>query len=333
MSKNLIFYICFGGLYHREMTAMSILSIIDNTNFSGDIVILTDEIGINHAHTKIRDRVCQINIFDKKPELREVIKNKFNVYCIKAMIYEFINISNYQYILYLDADTIINIKDIESVMLYWKVLGKIQIATHEGWTVAKNRPSTGSQFLTDEEKERWSSLGFCAGVIGIPCNELGLEFLIKWNNLNSRFNYEFDDQGALTALLLRDFYDNYEICKFYNTDRWSFKDITHYHGNNKKNFWEHCKFLLKKYKISININGTWRMSKPCENLSNCWTFDDNLVYVDYPSITGTIQFTELGNYIWWNNFDGFEKLNIIDSKNIYGDSFKGGFNSFTLKME
>ena len=328
--KNLIYYIAFGEYYHREMVKFSILSVIDRTDFNGDIIVLSDEEGIPQDVDFINSRVNIISIFDTFPDLRLKIVNKYNIFCVKALLHKIIDIQQYNFILYLDADTLLNFTNLNRLMDFWASCNLIQIANHEGWDVSKERPSTGSQFLTKEEIIKWSGKGFCAGVLGFPGNELGLKLLEDWYLLNMINNFEFDDQGALTSLLLRFYEGKYELNKYCNENRWILKDINHYHSNNKKLFWEHCKIILSKYQIDNIIFGKWRLNKPLEGIQNNWDFIGGIVFVDNPQITGTLQCTTIGNYVWWQCFEGFEKLKIVNGQSVVGDSFKGGEDCFFL---
>lgn len=330
IKKNLIYYISFGSYYYREMVKLSILSILDRTDFQGDIVVLSDHAGIPGDIEKINSRIRVIDVFKDKPFLREYVSNKYNIFCIKSIINQIIDITQYNYILYLDGDTLLNIKNLDMIFNLWATQNIIQIASHDGWDIEKEKPSTGSQFLTKLEISKWRDLGFCAGIIGFPGNELGISLLNKWYEYNKTGNFELDDQGALTAILLRYFKDKHEICKLYNPNKFLLKDICHYHGGNKKMFWEHSRILLNHYRNHINIDGKWSMIKPCENIVNEWEISNNLVVVDNPCITGFVQATSLGIYIWWNAFDGFEKITPIDEKTLLGDSFKGGESCFGM---
>lgn len=329
-NKNLIYYVSYGDYYHREMVKFSILSILDRTDFIGDIIVLSDEEGIPMDVDFINKRVTVINIYDKFPELRNNIVNRYNIFCIKSMINKVIDITQYNFVLYLDADTLLNFSNLNQLMNFWASCNVIQIANHEGWDISREKPSTGSQFLSREEIIKWKNHGFCAGVLGFPGNQLGIDLLSEWFELNKNGNFELDDQGALTAILLRNYSGRYELNKFCNENRWILKDINHYHSNNKKLFWEHCKILLSKYQVENMISGKWNLNKPIEAIQNIWTFIGGIVFVDNPNITGTLQCTTIGNYVWWQCFEGFEKLKMINNDSIIGDSFKGGEDCFFL---
>ena len=59
--KFLIWFVCFGNQIHKEMTFFSILSIINYTNYSGEIIVLSD----TDQFTTNIDRVKVINVKNK----------------------------------------------------------------------------------------------------------------------------------------------------------------------------------------------------------------------------------------------------------------------------
>lgn len=323
MKKNLIYFIAFGDFYYREMVKLSILSILDLTNYEGDIVVLTDSEGIP-MNDRIRNRVKTIDVQGPIP-----IKNRYNIFCLKSFIQNYINLLDYKYCLYLDGDILINYKNLNELFDFFASMGKLQVSDNDGWTVSKNQWSTGSQVLTPEEKIKYGNFGACAGIVGIPCNELGLEFLNDWQQYNRAGNWEIDDQGNFTALLLRKYRNNFEWMPFLNKNRNNLRNITHYcSGNSKHLFWNHSKFLLSNYYKQLpSLEGSWIMNKPGESLQNTWYFKNGLVYVDNPMIVGHVQDTEFGKYIWWSTLDGFELIKFKDNS-IDCNSFRGG--KFTL---
>jgi hypothetical protein len=199
----LIWFISFGEQNNKEMTFFSILSILHYTNYKGDIIVLSDQ----DQFTTPIDRVKFINVKDKYP-----LNNKFNIYCIKPKITDFIDITKYKYCLYMDSDILVNEPKFQELLYSWSESNKIMVIDNEGWKVHRNVASTGRNSLTEEEKEKYKDFEVCAGLFGVPGNEVGLNFLKLWDDINS-LDYNADDQGNLYALLLRNPIDYFYLHK------------------------------------------------------------------------------------------------------------------------
>ena len=292
------------------MVKLSILSLLDNTNFSGDIVVLSDSIGIPDDILLRTGRVNVIDIITHIPDLSNRKINRFNIFCLKPFIVDFVDMSKYKFCLYVDADVLFNMPTLDETLNYFASIGKIQISDNDGWVVSRRHHTTGSQILTEGEILSNGNFGVCAGVLGLPCNNLGISLLNDWKKLNIEGKFELDDQGNLTALLIRKYKNDYIFMPFLNKNRWIMKDITHYcSGNSKPMFWHHSRAILRKYKVNLpELSGQYIMNKPDEGLTNVWSIDDSIVFVDNPAITGFVQKTVFGYYVWWLNGEGFEKI-------------------------
>lgn len=312
------------------MTYFSILSLKLNTNYTGEIVVLTDKFGLPQPGGIKIEGVYEINVFKAFGHLEFLTKSKFGIYCIKSMIHKFIDVSSYSFILYLDSDVLVTRQNLNQLLSFWASCGTIQCADNEGWTVKKNVPSTGSEILTDEEKDKYHSYGFCAGVVGVPGGQFAFDFFERWWTINATGKFELDDQGNLTALILRNYLDKFEYIQYMNKNRSIMKDITHYHSNHKVSFWTHVRFLINDNLDANFLNGEWLMCKPCESIKNKWYFKNGTVFVDSPQVIGSVQVCKYGIFIWWSNLNGFELLNKDEDICYRGSSFRGGENCFTL---
>lgn len=309
------------------MCKMSILSIMKWTNFNGDIVVLSDSDHLNDNIDMLFPNVRVINILDDIKDLSSEELTKFNIYCLKPLIKEYVDLDKYDFSLYLDSDILIKTEKLNEIFKFWSAIDKVQLLDNEGWNVEKWVPSTGSQILDSDERVKFAKFGVCAGAVGLP-KSVAKQFLSDWMELNKKGNYSLDDQGNLTALILRSSY-NYDWIAFHNKNKWIANDITHYHSKWKSHFWQHSRFLLEKFfKASCPaLSGEYEMVKKKEGLYNNWHFCGDSVYVSDPMITGSLQDTVFGKYVWWNCFEGFE----IIKKDLSGNSYKGGNNSFILK--
>lgn len=329
--KFLIYYVCFGDYYQKMMTICSIFSLRKYTDYSGDIVVLTDDGGLPEIYKSMCGDVTVINIFEKDRDYRDVVRDRFGIYCMKSIAYQIIDFKKYDFILYLDSDILINYKNLNALMGFWAACNNIQCSDNEGWTVGRNVKSTGSEILTDEEKKKWAHHGFCAGIVGFPGGQFGIDFCETWWTLNKEHNFRLDDQGNLTAVLLRNYPNKYEFIRFMNKNRTRLDGITHYHSGHKPSFWNHVRYMLLDHQINVDISGEWSMKKMSEGLENHWRISQNVVVVDDPMLIGILQPTEFGIFLWWNSLNGFERLPVLMEKKIYGDSFRGGEKAFTLE--
>lgn len=327
----MIYTIALGQFEYKVMAQFLMLSIVQNTNFNGDLIVLTDTDELTSDINILAPQVKVVNIFKRFSNLKDSIKSRFNIFCLKPLISQILDIKQYGYVLYVDCDVLINYPHFNELFGFWESCGHIQGSPNGKWNIGRNVCNTGSDVLTEDEKKQHASFGVCAGVVGFPGNELGENFCKDWWQYNTVRDFSLDDQGNLTALLVRKYLDKFKYMDFINTNQWKLENITHFHTHRKKGFWECVKFLLRKYEIQENKHlGKWQMSKPSENISNIWEFTETMVFVDNPSITGQIQHTNLGTYIWWHNIQGFEKVKFAGDNLVYGDSFRGGENSFTL---
>lgn len=334
--KSLIWYISFGSYYHKEATKLSVLSLIEWGKFTGDIVILTDQDSMNDdihlQYTNIR--VINISNFLKQRIPSADLTNKWNIFCLKPLIHHFVDISKYNYALYLDSDVLIPNEKINFLLQFYAVENKIQIQHNGEWNVTKNKGSTGSDVLTPEEKKKYWHLSLCAGVVGIPTNNIGLKFLKEWEKKNEEGNWTLDDQGNLFWVIINKFWQNWVYCEDVSRTQWAMdKSICHYGGSQAKEmFWEHSKRLYKYHKSDAQekILGKWRHVKECEGIDNIWEFCENrFVYVSWPQIAGVWMETKDYIVIWWTT-GGFEKIPLPMNNEIIGISYRGGQGSFTL---
>lgn len=335
--KSLIWYISFGGYESKEQTKLSVMSLMEWGKFTGDIIILSDQPGMNDSLEKKYSniRVIDISVFIKNKIPKFDFFNKFNIYCLKPLIYHFTDLQKYKFAFYFDSDILIPNDKINLLMDYYRSIGKIQIQHNGEWTIAKNKPSTGADVLSQEEKRMNWSLSLCAGVVGIPCNDTGLGFLIEWDRKNQEGDYILDDQGNLYWVIINKFAGMWEYCDSVCRAEWTMnRPICHYGGSRAKNmFWEHSKLLFKDFiptNDSKKILGKWHHSKPSEQINNIWDFrETHFVYVSEPDILGMWMETEEHIVVWWTS-GGFEKIQKPISNSCIGASYRGGLNSFSL---
>ena len=331
VKKNLVWYISFGSYESKEMTKNSILSLLKWGNYKGDIIVLSDDTVLND---NLESRYPNIRVINVKENLSKIgfppELGKFEIFCVKPIIYQYVDVKEYNYLLYLDSDTLITNKKINYLFDYWADIGKIQIQHNAHWNTSQSQPSTGSEVLTEEMKLNNKTLSLCAGVFGCPGNKFGEQFLKDWDAKNKEGNFRKDDQGNLFYIIIEKYLRDFQYCDDvkradYDLD----KTICHYGGSRAKHMvWIHSINLFPTVTtdFSSKILGKWKHTKPHEGIDNIWEFtDDHLIKVDSPFIVG--YWRELEDYVlvtWLSG--GFEKI----YRNFSGASYRGGVNSFKL---
>jgi len=193
---HLLYYISFGS---NEMVGKSILSYVNIGGFVGDIVVLSD-----HEKPKELEWIPRLSFIkvDLAKRFNKTPINRYNIFCCKSLITEYVDVSKYDFLIYSDSDVLATEACLmkllqtmeEPVLWYSKDTGKLSWRTE----------AQGKGIVTDEEVNKYGEISVNAGWFMIPTNALGLEILSKWQEMVKSYNYEADDQGCLYALLIRE---------------------------------------------------------------------------------------------------------------------------------
>lgn len=197
--KYLLWFVWI-GMTDATMLIKSIISYFKIGGYVGDVVVLTDmkkPVELNRFPT------VRFITANAKQRLGKTTINKANIYCLKPMIVDYVDVHQYDWMVYSDAD-ILCVKP--SLMQLFQAMNDksfIWYAKDVG-TVARHQKCQGFGILTDEELIKYKDFSVNAGWIHLPCNDLGLDVLHRWSEINRSRGYEWDDQGVLYSLLIRE---------------------------------------------------------------------------------------------------------------------------------
>lgn len=250
-AKVLAWYICFGQKY-AELLKMSIESLICH-GFNGDIVVLTDDklvIDIDYP------KLLKINI-------KEYISENYGVddvgscpekcWAVKSFINEVVDISKYDYLLYVDSDVMCNNNYYDIIQ---NCLSKKDIVVQCDVTLSRKRGYNWYGLADHAERSEMDDISIGAGLIILRVNDITKNFLKEWRTILLKNMLATDDQNALSTVIHRKFYKNYLeswdiIYHGLNNTRVSFN---HYCQGNVKEQTEHYNRLLEKGRPKIEVN-------------------------------------------------------------------------------
>lgn len=156
--------------------------------YKDDIVILSDQ--------KVDIKQADLVQTDPVP-IR--LTYPWDILLMRSRIYKYVDLTKYDAILYVDADTLAN-KPLDGLFNTIATSNKV-LVQGEGMSL-NHMHKTHLYEFTDQEKRRYGrNMAYCSGVVGWPGNELGHRFIRDWEAAcdASRSN----DQTALNALLYR----------------------------------------------------------------------------------------------------------------------------------
>ena len=202
--KKLVYYLIYGNKYiFFESLIISLKSLLINGLYNDDILIISDNKNINiydkiiNELPYIKKYLSVINI-----NMSEFIGSKA---LYKFYIYKYNKVNNYDILMYIDTDIIIN-NDINSI--FEKSDNKFSFSmekTTEYQLNNKNKKNccTGFGLLTNEEKEKIDETEFInAGLFMFKPTNINLN-LCK-TIFNSNYNYGCLDQPYVNKIFLLD---------------------------------------------------------------------------------------------------------------------------------
>lgn len=235
-NKYLLWFVWIGSS-DITMLIQSIKSYILVGEYTGDIIVLTDlDYSPNELNSFQQVRFLKIN---PKKRLGKIILNRLNIFCLKPLIHEYIDISKYDFIFYSDADILcvtpcimplLNSMNDKSVIWYSKDNG----------CVGNRWACSGLGILTENEIVKNNNFSVNAGWFMVPNNDVGISFLNRWSEIQKQHDYEADDQGILYALFIREHINKklaIGIVSAYNGYSWkpmqSESHIIHFYGHER----------------------------------------------------------------------------------------------------
>jgi len=197
--KFLVYYVLIGDKF-KKWVETSIVS-LQLSKYIGDILVISDR-------PFYQKGVRWIKVKKLSPK---VYKQRLPGCNIKSTIFDYVKKGEYDFILYLDIDVLVNIK--RDIMGYLKGIAgtrAIYIQEHE------KKNMVGSShidcFLTRKERSKWRyERPYCSGVVGVPGGGLGYDFMIAWKSELAHPKVQrpgrWEDQPALNAVVMRQFRD------------------------------------------------------------------------------------------------------------------------------
>lgn len=178
-------------------------SLIEIGRWRHDLVLLGDSglKSLSHPQLKVFDITGDIR---KKYSLPRWKWSNFTATNMKPEIQYYVDLSQYDYALYLDMDILANTDRLEAMVESKRQTGMISVQK-DIIPVRADRPFTGRFTLTPEEKVRWADVAVCAGMVGVPITETGMSLLKDWQAMNRKARFYQSDQAKLIALLVRQY--------------------------------------------------------------------------------------------------------------------------------
>ncbi len=206
--RFLIWSVCFGEHY-RGLARLWLDSLVRTGQWRHDIVLLGDS-GIHElSHPQLRtfDVVADLA---RRFSLPHEQWDRWVTHNWKPAIQFYADLDQYEYVLYCDVDVLVNSDRLESILAAKAATGVITVQ-QDIVTVSLDRVFTGRDTLTPEEKKRWADYAICAGIVGVPINELGRQFFADWLATYASINqFRGSDQAKLIPLLLRHYQGRWE---------------------------------------------------------------------------------------------------------------------------
>jgi hypothetical protein len=162
-------------------------------------------LGDHHLRTLSHPQLTTIEIVDDMEARYGVPRDSWNDFVChnsKPLIQFYRDLRTYDYALYMDLDVLVNTNRLEALLESKARRGRIAVQ-RDIVPIAADRFFTGGRILTPEEKRRWADHAICAGIVGVPINEVGLRLLRDWHEMNRAGALRSSDQANLIALLLR----------------------------------------------------------------------------------------------------------------------------------
>jgi len=205
--KFLIWSVCFGWEC-RRLAGYWLTSLLQIGHWTQDIVLLGDHriLSLRHPQLRTFEIVKDLERKYSFPRKRWTVMTCQNW---KPEIQFYVDLRQYDYILFLDLDVLINSDRLEQLIKSKWQRNKICIQ-RDIVKILADRVWTGRDILTSEEKTRWANEAICSGIVGAPTNEWGLALLKDWHDLNKKGKFRKSEQANLIALLLRDYIEKWE---------------------------------------------------------------------------------------------------------------------------
>jgi hypothetical protein len=200
MKRFLLYTVAMGERY-RAFASMLANSVFMIGKWRHDMVVLSDRDSLVGSPPGLRVIDTTKNV--STPVQRGAIYAKR----AKTAIQYHVDFKDYNYIVFLDSDMLVNTSRLHDLVCRAESSGHICVMKDwPNWTVGLGHRLTGRYVLTAQEREKWADVSINAGVVGFPGNDLGLDFLRRWETMNIvGSERRFSDNASLYAIILRHF--------------------------------------------------------------------------------------------------------------------------------
>ena len=130
----------------------------------------------------------------------------------KSQICRHVDITTYEYVLYLDLDVLVNTDRLEAVVRSKSERG--MVAVQEDCIPLPNgrfRALHSMGMPDEQEKFEWAKRPICAGMMGFPMNTTGLSIFHDYHAACLESSFKWSDQAKLVALLNRKYIGAWEF--------------------------------------------------------------------------------------------------------------------------
>jgi len=196
--RSLIYLVSLGDKF-RRYAIMAIRSIREIGGWTGDIVLLTDSAA---PLPGCKDVTVIDFVAATRARYPWATLQGRQIPHLKAEIEHHVDLSRYEYVLYLDCDILINSDRLSDLVATLRREAAI-VVQQDIIPVASGTGFAGGKVLSPEERERWGAYAINAGLFGFPTTPMGRRLLRDWRKLNVDKAFKLWDQGNLISLLLR----------------------------------------------------------------------------------------------------------------------------------
>jgi hypothetical protein len=195
--RFLIYLISFGAGF-RQFTQMALNSIREVGQWQHDIIVLSD------SDTPFGNGAATINI---QPDLERrypwyATTTGMRVSHFKPEIEYYVDLDQYDYVLYLDSDILVNRAGLGDLVASLSRQSRF-VVQRDAVLVASGASFAGGWVLTPEERAMWGHYQINSGIVGFPVNARSRRILRDWRRMNAAAHFKSRDQGNLIGLLLR----------------------------------------------------------------------------------------------------------------------------------
>lgn len=256
MYNLLTYYVSFNGTEQYSETSKSIETLIKVGNYKGDIIVLTD---VDSFYIDVPEEYYKnikfIKCLDDIKNDVSMFSGKFAVRYfrnIKGYIAKFCDIEEYDCVMYLDSDVLVN-KDVneiyENTIKYDIITVQKDVGNVDKTKIVDGKiegPTIGGDVLNEEMINYLHGNGFCTGVLCFSKNNY--EFIRKWHEKNIEEKFEKSDQGNFHWVVANNkILHKIKYIKAYPFNEYKDELIfQHYWCGEKKKFYEQYDSLINK---------------------------------------------------------------------------------------